>query len=116
MEHTVNDEKLVIEIANLLDEYKAEDTIALNVSEMSNWTDYFIICTVRSQTHLRSLFDRLKEYLDKHNVKPLNSQKKTGDQTWVLIDCGTFIIHLMEKEKREFYELEKLWFRSSSLL
>jgi len=42
----------------------------------------------------------------------LNTHKELKDQGWVLLDCGDIIIHLMDKELREFYELEKLWFKS----
>jgi len=105
----------VIEIARLLAEHKGEDVLALYVGQMSNWTDFFIISTVRSSAHLRGLVDTLNEYFSGENIQPLNRHKGFKDEGWVLIDCGDFIIHLMEKEQRSFYELEKLWFRSEVL-
>ena len=115
MADTANDSDRVIEIARLLDEHKAEDTVILNVSGISSWTDYFIICTARSRTHIRGLFDHLSQYLAKNDIESLNSHKNPRDQGWILVDCGTFIINLMEKEKRDFYELEKLWFKAEPL-
>jgi ribosome-associated protein len=104
-----------IKIAQLLVEHKAIDTTVLDVGEMSSWTNFFIICTVRSQAHLKGLIEHVNEYFHTNKIKALNSLKNSADQGWVLIDCGTFIIHLMAQEKRDFYELEKLWFNSELL-
>ena len=115
MDDTANSAQNVIEIAKLLTEHLAENTIALDVSAMSSWTDYFIICTVRSQTHLRSLLDRLRAHLHQRGLKIPVGRKTLTDEGWTLIDGGDFVIHLMEKDKRDFYELEKLWFRSKTV-
>ena len=96
-------------------EHLAEDTIALDVSEMSSWTDYFIISTVRSQTHLRSLLDRLRSHMHLKGLKIPIGRKSLSDEGWTLIDGGDFVIHLMERDKRDFYELEKLWFKSKTV-
>jgi ribosome-associated protein len=118
MEDIVKIKHEVIEIARLLDEHKAEDTVVLDLKELCSFSDFFIITTVRSQAHLRGLLMNLNDYLNKHNIESLNSSKNrtaADTQSWLLIDCGSFIIHLMEKEAREFYELEKLWFKSEVL-
>lgn len=107
-EHAIN-------IAQLLAEHLAIDTTAIDVSEMSSWTNFFVIGTVRSQMHLKGLMEHINEYFHANNIKKLNSFKNSADQGWVLIDCGTIVIHLMTREKREFYELEKLWFNSEQL-
>jgi len=104
-----------IKIAQLLAERLAIDTTVLDVGEMSSWTNFFVICTVRSQAHLKGLIEHMNEYFHANNIKKLNSLKNSADQGWVLIDCGTIVIHLMAREKREFYELEKLWFNSEQL-
>lgn len=102
----------VIEVARLLEEHRAEDIVALDIGKMSAWTDYFVIATVRSQAHLQGLLRWLNEYFAEADIQPLNRHKNITDRGWVLIDCGDFIVHLMEKEQRDFYELEKLWFNS----
>ena len=111
----VNSEELVVEIAELLTEHLAEDTVALDVRDMSSWTDYFVVCTVRSQTHLRSLLERLRSLLHLKGLKVPVGRKALTNEGWTLIDGGDFVIHLMEKDKRDFYELEKLWFRSKTV-
>lgn len=101
-----------IEVARLLEEHRAEDILVLDVSKSSGWTDYFVIATVRSEAHLKGLLRWLNELFAREDIEPLNRHKNITDRGWVLIDCGDFIVHLMEKEQRDFYELEKLWFNS----
>jgi ribosome-associated protein len=103
----------VLEISRLLEEHLGEEVKALYIGEMSSWTDYFVISTVRSSTHLKGLLRSLQEYFAAHHIVPLTPRKSLRDhEGWVLIDCGDFVIHLLDQEHREFYELEKLWFRN----
>jgi len=103
----------VLEIARLLEEHRGEDVKALYIGGMSSWTDYFIISTVRSSTHLRGLLRSLEEYLSEHQIQPLTPRKRSRrDEGWILIDCGDFVVHLLDQQHRDFYELEKLWFRN----
>jgi ribosome-associated protein len=106
----------VVAIASLLDEHRAEDTVALDVRSLCSWTDYFVITTVRSQTHLRGLVQWLAPLLKEWGLQPLGRYRNPSpDQGWVLIDCGSIVIHLMDRERRDFYELEKLWFQAEEL-
>jgi len=111
MDDTVKND--VLAIAGILEEHRAEQVVALYIGEMSDWTDYFIISTVRSAAHLKGLLRRLNEYLNERSITPLKPRKlHNRDAGWVLIDCGQFVVHLMDREHREFYELEKLWFKN----
>jgi ribosome-associated protein len=103
----------VLEVSRLLEEHRGEEVRALYIGEMSSWTDYFIICTVRSPTHLRGLVRSLEGYFSENGLRPLTPRKTSRNaEGWVLIDCGNFVIHLMDQQHREFYELEKLWFKN----
>ena len=100
----------VLKIARLLEDHRGEDIRALYVGEMSSWTDYFVIATVRSSAHLRGLLRSLEEYFSENSIVSLTPRKTSRtDEGWVLIDCGSFVIHLMDRQHRDFYELEKLW-------
>ena len=115
MEDTVKTKDLVPEIASFLDDHNGVDTVALDISKQSSFTDYFIITTVTSWAHLKGLFRELKGYLKDHHAEPVNQQKIVRDESWVLIDCGNIVIHLMSRDMREFYELENLWFSGSTV-
>jgi ribosome-associated protein len=74
-----------------------------------------VITTARSTAHLGGLLKELSRFFAQTGIHPLNKHKRITDKGWLLVDCGDFIIHLMEKEQREFYELERLWFRSERI-
>jgi ribosome-associated protein len=109
------DRETVVEIAALLDEHMGENTVVLGVSGLCSWTDYFIITTARSQTHLQSLSQRLHRFLKSRDIPSSRRLKNPADGGWVLVDCGNFVVHVMDHERRTFYELEKLWFNSEML-
>ena len=108
-------ERTVKEIAAFIEEHNGQDTVVLNISELNSWTDYFIITTVTSSGHLRGLLNQLYQKLDEEKIVLLHHHKKTDDERWVLLDCGFVVIHLMNQEAREFYNLEKLWFSGEKL-
>jgi ribosome-associated protein len=105
----------IIKIAKFLEDHKCENTVALDVREMCGWTDYFIIATVRSEAHLKGLTGQLAQYLRELFIPTLNGKHSRDDKGWVLLDCGDLVVHLMEKEQREFYELERLWFKATEI-
>ncbi len=114
MEDTAS-KQFVLDIAKLLDEHKGRNTIVLDVRGLNSWTDYFIITTVQSSAHSAGLMRFLRIYFQENNIHPINQRKTTGHAGWLLLDCGNFIVNLMEEEKRDFYELERLWFKAGIL-
>ena len=108
-------EKTVKEIAAFIEEHNGQDTVVLNISELNSWTDYFIITTVTSSGHLRDLLTQLYQKLEEKNLPLQHRHKKADDERWVLLDCGFVVIHLMNQEAREFYNLEKLWFNGQKI-
>ena len=90
--------KLTVET---LDRKKGMDIKALKV------TDYFVIVTGTSPTHIKALSDDLE---DKLAEKGKNAKSVEGKATgWILLDYGTVIVHVFTKESRENFNLEKLW-------
>jgi ribosome-associated protein len=106
---------LVMETASLLDEHKGGDTVILEVMEECAFTDFFVITTAQSSRHLASLVGYAREFLRPRGVSVLNRIQPNDISGWALLDCGRFVIHVMEQAERLFYELEKLWFRSRTL-
>jgi ribosome-associated protein len=98
--------------ARLIDDHKGEDTVVLDISSVSTIADFFIISTARSAAHLSGLLRELTAFFHERDVLPLNRHKGREEKGWLLLDCGDFVIHLMEKEQRAFYDLERLWFKA----
>jgi ribosome-associated protein len=115
MEDTVKSESLVQTLAEFIEDHKGVDTVAMYIGEHSSFTDYFVITTVSSWIHLKGLFRELKGFLSASGIQPINHQRIMNEDTWVLIDCGSIVIHLMNEEMRNFYELEKLWFSGKTV-
>jgi len=97
-------------IAQLLEDHRSTSTVALDVREICSFADYFVICTVTSQGHLRGLIMRLDELFHERDIVPLKPRRRSAEAGWVLIDLGFVVVHLMTAEMRDFYELERLWF------
>jgi ribosome-associated protein len=103
-------------IARLLEEHRGEDVLVLDVGEAAGWTDYFVIATVASGARRRGVLRAVGAFLDSRDIQALKRRRHPDvEEGWVLLDCGRFVIHLMDREHRAFYELEKLWFRSQAL-
>ena len=96
---------LIVEAAH---ERKAEDVIGLDVSEISSFTDTFIIATGTSDRHVRSVADSIEAAL-KANSEPPMGIEGTDEGRWVLIDCDDAIVHIFQREIRDHYDLERLW-------
>jgi len=98
-------------LAELLREHKGQDVSVLNLRGINNWTDFFVIVTVSSLTHMNGLERHIKEFCRGEEIEIFGSSRKQTDDQWRLIDLGSIIIHLMTADTREFYDLERLWAR-----
>ena len=97
-------------IGEFISEHSGENVSVIDIRDQSSWTDYMIIATSTSMGHLKGLVHQLKDMLDSIEVDILRRHKQIADDGWELIDCGDYVIHIMNKEMREFYNLDKLWF------
>jgi len=98
----------------VLDEKKAADLTVLDVSAQSSITDYLIVATATSQTHLRALRVELEKALDAANTH-IVGMETPEDSGWLVIDAFDVMIHLFLAETRERYGLERLWRDASEL-
>jgi ribosome-associated protein len=113
--NNANEVGRLFDIAALIDEHKGEGTVILDVTGECSFADYFIITTARSSRHLASLIGHIRDYLHDRQVTVFNRIRPDDQSGWSLLDCGYFVVHVMEQAVRSFYELEKLWFRSKTL-
>ena len=98
----------VLALCEALDNKKAFDILALNVSDKTIIADWFIIASGRSTTQVKALCDELEE---KAAERGLIAQRKEGYQEgrWIVVDFGTILVHIFHPEEREYYKLERLW-------
>ena len=99
---------LVLEIVKVLDEKKAIDITAIKTEEVTIVSDYFVIASGTSNTHVKSLADDVEyEIKQRLGVDPQHIEgRATG---WILLDYGSVIVHIFGHEDREYYNLERLW-------
>jgi len=89
-------------------EKKAEDVVLLDISSVSIMADFFMICTVRTDTHARAVRDSVTQALEQAGLK-MRRREGSDASGWVLLDWGDIVIHIFGPSEREFYSLEKLW-------
>ncbi|HUW40692.1 MAG TPA: ribosome silencing factor [Rectinemataceae bacterium] len=111
MEDTaVTSERAALELARILSEHRGGDVVVLDLSVQAGWTDYFVIATATSGTHLRGLARFVDDSAPALGLARLSRHSTADDDEWILVDFGTVVVHLMTERARSFYELEKLWF------
>ena len=87
---------------------KGENLVVLDLRGISSFTDYFIIMHGNSARQNLALQENIEKELKKEKTMPLSIEgKKLGE--WILMDYGSFIIHVFSEKAREYYSLEKLW-------
>ncbi len=93
---------------NALEDKKASNIELLDVSQQTSLGEYFVIASCRSTVQVRACADEVEEQLDKAGIAVLHREGySTG--SWILMDYGDVIVHVMQQETREFYGIERLW-------
>ncbi|MFQ6108317.1 MAG: ribosome silencing factor [Candidatus Aminicenantales bacterium] len=87
---------------------KGEDPVVLDLRGICSFTDFFIITHGNSPRQNVALYENIEEELKKENVRPLSIEGKEHAE-WILMDYGSFIVHIFSKRARQYYSLEKLW-------
>ena len=105
----VSSDKFASMIARVLDDKQAKEIKILNISNISVLADYFVICSSDSATHVKSLTgyvrEKVKETFDRIPIGEENDVKNR----WNLLDYGDVIVHILHREERETYALERFW-------
>ena len=96
-------------IAELLELHKGENVLILDLRNPGDWTDFFIIATANSETHLDGLHRHIKTFCKEQGIDILRQSMKQIKDEWRIIDLGTIVIHLMSKATRSFYDIERLY-------
>ena len=91
-----------------LDSKKGKEIRLIRIDKITTLAEYFVICTGTSNTQINALCDAVEKELTEKGEEPLHREGYRGG-TWVLLDYGDFVIHVMHQESRDFYRLERLW-------
>ncbi|ODT68880.1 MAG: ribosome silencing factor [Pelagibacterium sp. SCN 63-23] len=95
-------------ILDTLEDAKAEDTVAVDITGKSSLADHMVVTSGRSQRHVAAVADQIINVLrDNGYGKPRVEGLPYAD--WVLVDSGDVIVHIFRPEVREFYNIEKMW-------
>jgi len=87
---------------------KAIDLVVLDLRKVTDFADYFVICSGAVDVHVKAIGDNIENELRKQGVKPLHVEG-TENLRWMLIDYVDVIIHIFQPDARSYYQLEKLW-------
>ena len=98
--------RLAVEAAQ---EKHALDIVVLHLKETGAFAEYFVLCSGHSQPQLRAIAEAIEESLDKHGRHLAHREGKAGVAEWLLLDYGSFIVHIFSERAREYYDLERLW-------
>ncbi|MEH6453530.1 MAG: ribosome silencing factor [Psychromonas sp.] len=108
----MQDEQLKQFVIQQLEDMKAKDITIIDVSATSDVTDTMIICTGNSKRHVRSVAEQTALAAKNEGEQAIGIEGLEGSE-WVLLDLGNVVVHVMQDETRQFYQLEKLWEQSA---
>ncbi|MBQ3064503.1 MAG: ribosome silencing factor [Clostridia bacterium] len=93
---------------DVLDSKKATNIALISVEGRSDITDYLVLATGGSGPHVKALADELEFRIGERGVQPLHADG-VGTRSWQIVDYGTVMVHIFDRESREFFNLDKLY-------
>ena len=105
----MNPEEIAEAIADYATDGKAADIVVLDLRGMIGYTDYFVICSGRTDRQTKAIHDRIHLGMKhEHGLLPRRVEGLNG-ATWILMDYLDVVVHVFTPEVREYYRLEQLW-------
>lgn len=103
-----NDLQTAYLAASLAEEKKGENILILDISRLSVISDYFIIVTAKSFPQIQAIAKYIAEEFSKNNQKLISKEGVTSN-SWVVLDFGNIVVHIMTDKERKYYKLEQFW-------
>lgn len=91
-----------------LDNKKGRDIKVLHVEDVSNIADYFVVCTATSNTHVKALSGEVEYQLERRGINAYHIEGRDNN-SWVVLDYCNVLVHIFNREARDFYNLDKLY-------
>jgi ribosome-associated protein len=102
-------EEMASSIAELAADRKALEIVQLDLREMIGYTDYFVICSGRSDRQCKAIHDAIHEGMKReHGLLP-GRVEGVAEAQWILMDYLDVVVHVFTPDTREYYRLEQLW-------
>ena len=90
-----------------IDSKRGSDIEVIRVNDITVLTDYFVIATATSNTQLKAIADEVEYKLSEQGIEPHHIEGKASD--WICLDYMGVVVHILYKEQRNFYQIERLW-------
>ena len=104
----LNSKRLAQLVAEALDDLKGQSISCINVKKLTEITDYMVIVTGRSNTHIKALADAVTKKAKESGEEVVGVEGRLQSE-WVLVDVGDVVVHIMMAPVRALYNLEELW-------
>jgi ribosome-associated protein len=101
-------------VVDACEDVKGKDVSVLDVHRISDFADYLVVVSGRSDRQVQGITNRIVEELGHLHVSP-SSVEGYEDAQWVLIDCGDVVVHVFYEPVREHYDIESLWIRGQKM-
>ena len=98
----------VLEAVEAAREKKAQDIFVLELKEITDFTDYFLVCNGTSGRQVQAISDEIERRLRRSGLRPAHVEGYNHAE-WVLLDYVDFVVHIFSEQARGFYDLERLW-------
>ena len=95
-------------IEGFLDNKKGRDIKVLHVEDVTSIADYFVVCTATSNTHVKALSGEVEYQLERRGVNAYHIEGRDNN-SWVVLDYCNVLVHIFNREARDFYNLDKLY-------
>ncbi len=93
---------------NAADDKKAHDLVALDISEIASFANYFLLCTGDSSRQMQAIADEVEKRLKATGIRPSHVEGYQNSE-WILMDYIDLVVHIFSKTARAYYDLERLW-------
>jgi ribosome-associated protein len=102
------EKRLAKRLAKFSLEKKAFEVTLMDLRQITTMTDFFVLCSADSDTQVKAIVDHIRDKMKENNVRPWHVEGYE-QLRWVLLDYVDVVVHVFQRDVREFYNLEGLW-------
>jgi ribosome-associated protein len=114
-ERPANGRECALLLADIISDTPAQDTVVLDIHELSPFADYFVITAGENERQLRAINRIVVEKMSEAGIRPHRIEGAAASG-WIVLDFGDVLVHIFSEELRDFYRLEDLWAEAPPLL